>query len=60
MHARETEARRHCLGLAVSHLWGLEPRNNDTQAAGQIPHQLGHEGGCCVFESNTSSCGHGF
>lgn len=37
--ARETEARRHSLGLAVNHLWGLEPRNPDAQTTGQILYQ---------------------
>lgn len=37
--ARETEARRPSLGLAMSHLWGLEPRNPDAPAAGQITRQ---------------------
>ena len=58
--ARETEARRHSLGLSVSHLWGLEPGNHDAQALGQIPHQLRREGGCYVFEAGTNSCGQGF
>lgn len=34
--ARETEARRPSLGLAMSNLWGLTPRNPDALAAGQI------------------------
>lgn len=49
--SRETEARRHSLGFAVSHPWGLEPRNPDAQAAGQV---------LPVLLKSTSSCARGF
>ena len=38
----------------------LGARDHDAQALGQIPHQLRREGGCCVFEAGTNSCGQGF